>query len=190
MTTTEIIAQILSICGMTMNVLSFQRKQARGIITFQLFGGAFFCVSYFLLGGISGALLNMAAVIRAIIFINKEKLHAERLPWTIGFACLYLLSYVLSFTVFGTEPNPRNLIVEILPVIAMILVTISFGMKNVSAIRRLTLISSPLWLTYNIFTMSIGGIICEILALCSIIIAMFRFDFRKKKNDIDSRGRS
>ena len=66
MTKIEIIAQIISICGMTMNVLSFQQKRARGIITFQLFGGVFFCVSYFLLGGIAGALLNIAAVIRAI----------------------------------------------------------------------------------------------------------------------------
>ena len=65
--------------------------------------------------------------------------------------------------------------------IGMTIVTISFGMKNVRAIRYLTLLNSPLWLTYNIFAFSVGGIICEILAISSTVIAIFRFDIKRTK---------
>ena len=179
LTTIEIIAQIVSIFGMTMNILSFQQKSAKGIIGFQFFGATLFGISFYLLGSFAGALLNVAGIIRAIVFINKERLHADKLPWLIFFVGLYITSYVLSFTVFGTEAILKNFIVEMLPVIGLTVVTVSYGMRNVKYIRFINLINSPLWLTYNIFAASIGGILCEILAIMSTIIAIVRFDVKK-----------
>ena len=47
---------------------------------------------------------------------------------------------------------------------------------NPEAIRKYALISSPLWLIYNIANFSIGAIICEVLSLCSILVGMLRLD--------------
>ena len=73
----ELIAQILGIAGMTMNILSFLQKSQKRIIVIQFFGAALFFLNYLLLGSTTGAMLNLSAVLRAIVYSNKEKFHAE-----------------------------------------------------------------------------------------------------------------
>lgn len=177
----EIIAQIISILGMLCNVLSFQQKSQKRVIACQLAGASLFTVSYLLLGAYVGALLNFVAIIRAVVYMYKEKFRSEKLVWLIGFTCVYLLSYLLTFTVFGKDFTPVNGIVEFLPIIGMFATTVSFRCKDAASVRRLGLISVPSWLIYNIFNFSIGGIICEIFCCCSIAIGMIRLDFKKKK---------
>jgi hypothetical protein len=127
-------------------------------------------------------LLNAVAVIRAIVFLNKEKLKADHPAWLAGFVAVYLICYGLTFTVFGTEATVRNLVLEFLPVLGMTATTISFRLTDAKSIRRYGLISSPSWLIYNVANFAIGAIICEVLSLGSIFIGMLRLD-RKKKND-------
>ena len=182
MTPIEIIAQILGIIGMLMSVLSYQQKGKARILTFQLLGSVLFVVNFFLLGAFSGAILNFVAIVRALIFIYEDKVRADHPAWTIGLTVVYVLSYVSVFTIFGKEPSAINLIVEILPVIAMTVTTIAFRHKEDKILRRVAFISSPLWLAYNFIFFSLGGIIGETLNLSSAIIGTIRLD-RKKKNE-------
>ena len=172
----EIIAQAIGIVAMLFNILSYQSKQQKWIIALQLCGGALFAVNFLLLGATVGGILNILAAVRAIVFLFKEKLKADRLPWLFGFVFLYIAVYVLNFTVLGKEPTPRNLIIEILPVIDMTALNIGFRLKNASDIRRCGLVSSPSWLIYNIASGSWGAIACEVMTLISIIIGMLRHD--------------
>lgn len=182
MTPIEIIAQILGIIGMLMSVLSYQQKGKARILTFQLLGSVLFVANFFLLGAMSGAILNFVAIVRALIFIYEDKVHADHPAWTIGLTAVYVLSYVSVFTIFGKEPTLINLIVEVLPVLAMTVTTIAFRYKEDKILRRVAFISSPLWLTYNSIFFSLGGIIGETLNLSSAIIGTIRLD-RKKKNE-------
>ena len=181
METLDIVAQALSIVGMACNVLSFQQKTQKRVIACQLVGAAMFTASYLLLGAYVGALLNFVAIIRAIVYMNKEKFRSEHISWLIGFTCVYLLSYVLTFTIFGKELTPLNAVVEFLPIIGMFATTVSFRLKDAASVRKLGLISVPSWFTYNIFNFSIGGLICEIFCCCSILIGMFRLDRKRTK---------
>ena len=182
---TYIIAQGFGILGMVANFLSFQQKKQRGAITFQFFAALLFAINFLMLEAYVGALLNVIGVIRAIVFVNRDKLKADHPAWLIFFVLAFGSAYPLVFTVFNKEFNALNAIIEILPVIAMILSTISFRMTRARDIRRFGLFSSPMWLTYNIFCFSIGAIISEILNLISIIIGIFRFDLKRKhKNEI------
>ena len=178
----EWIAQGIGIAAMAANILSFQQKTRLNAIGFQLVGGALFAVNFFMLGATVGGILNAVAFVRAIIFLNKEKLRADRPGWLVGFTAVYLASYVLTFTVFGKAPTAVNLIIEFLPVIGMISTTLGFRMTDAKAIRRFGLISSPCWLIYNIANMSIGAICCEVLSLGSILIGMARLDREKHEN--------
>jgi hypothetical protein len=83
--------------------------------------------------------------------------------------------------VFGTEATPKNLAVEILPVVGMVITTVSFCLGRAKAVRVLGIFNSPLWLTYNIFNFSLGGIITESVALISIVIGIVRYDLKKKE---------
>lgn len=175
----ELIAQTVGIFAMGFNILSYQQKTRSRAIAFQLGGALLFSVNFFMLGAIVGGILNVVAAVRALVFLNKERLKADRLPWLFGFCAVYLLSYVLTFTLFGKEATWGNLFVEFLPVIGMTATTVSFRLSDAKAIRRYGLISSPSWLVYNIANFSIGAIACEVLSLGSILLGMFRLDRQK-----------
>lgn len=180
MDTIEIIAQSVGILGMIANFLSFQQKAQRKVVAFQFFSALLFGINYLMLKAYMGALLNIIGVIRAIVFINREKLKADHIGWLVFFILAFSSTYPLVFTVFKKEPTPINLIIELLPVIAMILATISYRYTKAKDIRRFGVFSSPMWLIYNIFCFSIGAIISEILNLISIVIGIIRFDLKKE----------
>lgn len=181
MDTIEITAQIIGIVAMFFNLFSYQQKTRKGAIICQLFGTILFTVNFFMLGATVGAIMNFIGALRAVIFINKEKLKADHIGWFIGFTVIYLASYVLTFTVLDKEPTAVNFVLEFLPVIGMVATTHSYRLTDAKAIRKFGLISSPVWLIYNIANFSVGAIICEVLSLASIIIGIVRLDRKSKQ---------
>lgn len=172
----EIIAQVIGIFAMACNILSYQQKTQKGVLILQLAGGTLFAINFFMLGATIGGLLNVIAVIRAIVFIFKDKLHTDNIYWFIGFILVFVACYALTFTVFGKAPTLENFIIELLPVIGMVALTVGFRMKSAKAIRLCGLISSPAWLIYNVIALSIGAIVCEAISIISIFIGMIRLD--------------
>ncbi|MBR4951043.1 MAG: YgjV family protein [Clostridia bacterium] len=181
MTTYEIIAQSIGIVAMTINIFSFQQKEQRKLIIMQFFGASLFAVNMFMIGAAVGGFLNLIGAFRAIVYANKQKFHTESKLWFIGFCATYLLSYILTFTVFPKEPTALNLTVEFLPIVGMVASHIGFISPSAKTVRKLGLISSPSWMIYNIVNMAIGGIICEIFCFISIIIGIIRLDIRKEQ---------
>ena len=173
------LGQAIGIVAMAFNILSYQNKNQRAVIAFQFFGSALFALSFLMLGAIIGGILNFIGIIRALVFMNKEKLHADKPIWLWGFIAAYLVTYVLTFTVFGQEVTPVKLLIEALPVIGMTALTLGFRMTDAKAVRRMGLISSPSWLIYNIASGSIGAIACKVITLASILIGMLRHDRKK-----------
>ena len=134
-----------------------------------------------LLGAWIGGILNIIAAIRAVIFLNKEKLKADRPMWLIGFTASYAAVYIFSFTVFGTLAPTYNFVIELLPVIGMVATTVGFSLRRAADVRKCGLVSSPSWLIYNISNFSLGAIICETLSLISIVAGIIRLDLKKNR---------
>lgn len=145
---------------------------------------AVYC-AFFYARRVHGGLLNAVGIVRALVFLYKDKLKSDHVLWLIGFILIYALSYVLTFTLLGKEFNAANAIVEILPVIGMTATTFAFRSKTAKTTRLLGLVSSPSWLIYNIVNFSIGAICCEVFSLISIIIGFIRLD-RNKTGDRDA----
>ncbi|MBQ3229611.1 MAG: YgjV family protein [Clostridia bacterium] len=181
MTAYEITAQAIGIVAMAINILSFQQKNQRTIIIMQLFGASLFAVNMFMIGATMGGFLNLIGAVRALVYSNKERFGTNKPVWVFVFCALYLASYVLTFAVFGKEPTAVNFIVEFLPLIGMTASGIGFYLSDAKAVRRLGMVSSPSWLVYNIVNFALGGIICEILCMISIIIGMLRLDRTQSK---------
>ncbi len=175
----QIVAQSIGIVAMMFNILSYQGKSQRTVMLMQLIGSTFFAVNFIMLGAAVGGIMNILAIIRAAVFIFRDKLKADSTPWFIAFIASYIAVYILNFTVFGKEATAFNLIIEVLPVIGMVAITIGYKLNDSAGLRRCALINSPSWLIYNIVTGSIGAIICECFSLVSIFVGMFRHD---KKN--------
>lgn len=182
--TIQLIAQIIGIFAAALNIFSFQCKSKRGIIAFQLFGGMLFTINFFMIGAMTGAVMNVLAIIRALLFLYKDKLRLNDKLLVGGLFLSFIASYVLTFTIFGVEPKPINFIIEALPVIGMCSATVSFNMKNAARIRLLGItLSSPTWLIYNIYYGSIGAILCEAISIVSIAIGMIRHDIKRKPKE-------
>ncbi len=174
--------QAIGVLGMAMNVISYQAKTQKNILAMQFFGSLFFAINMFLLGAYTGAVLNLVGVVRALIYANKEKIKNIKIVNAI-FIIVYLLSYAATFTIFKKPITFYYLAIESLPVFAMIMATISFSKKSAASVRKFAFFCSPAWLIYNCFNIAIGGILCEIFALVSVILAVIRLDKKGDKNE-------
>ena len=163
-----IVAQIFGLLGMAMNIASYQARERRRVILIQLFGSTFFAVNMLMLGAYSGFLLNAIGIARPAVMKRAR-------GWNAAFIALYVLSYAAVFIAFRKPPTAMNLILELLPTLAMTVSTLAFA-RSAAVIRRCAFVSSPCWLIYNCVNGSIGGIVCELLGLASAIAGMLRLD--------------
>ena len=173
--------QAIGIVAMALNISAFQFKNKRTLLMIICVGSGLFSINMFLLGAITGGIMNLLGVVRSLVYVDKEKLPIP-VKWVNAmFIVAYMISYVLSFTAFGTEPTLRNFLLELLPIIAMTAMTFAFAADNSKTVRLAGFINSPCWLIYNIFNLAIGGILCEIFALVSITSALIRIDILGNK---------
>ncbi len=178
-----IIAQIIGVGAASFSALSFQGKSSKSVVTMQFIGNALWVLHYLLLGGIMGVVMNLISGVRSFIYSLKEKyVWAESKALPFVFVALAAVCYILTFTIGGAEFAFPKALFEIMPVMALVTSTFVFNMKDVSKVRKLSAIfTSPFWMAYNIFTISIPGMICEGFAIISIIIAILRFDRKKEE---------
>lgn len=177
----KIAAQIISIIAMCIALLSFQQKKQRNILLLQFCSGSLFTIHFLMLKAWTGCLLNLIGIFRAAVFANRSKKWASHIAWPILFCALFAGVYVFNFTVLKMEPVFSNFLVQLLPTLGMFATTISFRMKKASQVRVFSIISSPLWFTYNAIQGSIGGMLTELFTLISIVVGMVRLDIKKKK---------
>ena len=175
-------AQIIGIFAMVANVAAYQFKNRRNVILCQLVGSVLFAVNMFMLDALMGGLLNIVGIMRAIVYINKDRLKIPVKLVNGIFMALYLSSYILVFAAFGKEPTSFNLLIEILPLIGMGAMTVGLSMKDSKAIRVCGFINSPCWLIYNSLVFSLGGILCEVFGIVSVVSAYIRLDMKNGKD--------
>lgn len=178
--TIEQIGQIIGIIAMIIAVSSYQCKHQRTLILVQLVGAALFSINYFAVGAIEGGLINAVCIFRSIVFANKKFFRADKPIWVGVFAAIFIGCTVLSFTTFGTALTVPNVLLSLLPVIGMTASTVGFFMKDAKAVRRCGMIHSPAWLLYSSINFSLGGILCEVFSIISIVTAMIRLDRKPK----------
>ena len=78
------IAQAVGIVAMFFFVFSYQQKNAKGIILWQMIGTLLFTINFFMLGEYLGAILNFIGFVRAVLFLKKDKLHTGSIGWLIA----------------------------------------------------------------------------------------------------------
>jgi hypothetical protein len=59
---------------------------------------------------------------------------------------------------------------------------IAFFKDDARSVRLLGFITSPAWLIYDVFHLTIGGILTETFSLISIVVALVRYDIKKRKD--------
>lgn len=169
-------AQALGFVGLSLAIISFQKNDNKGIVFFQLLASMTFAFHFTLLGAYTGACMNILGAFRNVVYYNRDKEWANKKVWLYLFIGLYIIAGVLTW---------KNLY-SILPIIGMILSTVGFWVKNPKYTRLIYLPSSPCWLIYNVVNLSYAGVLTEIFASSSLLIAIFRFDVLKKVKACES----
>jgi len=167
----EILAQIIGIVAMVVGALSLAQKNTKTILFIQIFSTALFSINYFLLGAFAGAALNVLSLVRNIIIRQKKQKWANPKIWF----PIFVLSFAAAVYFSGDG------LLGLLPFAGCIFVSIGLYIDDGSKARRFIVWSSPCWLIYNIISFTIGGIIAEIINICSIVSAFIRFDMKRNK---------
>lgn len=165
------IAQLLGILGFLLSIISFQQNTQKRIVFVQFLANISFTIHFYLIGAYTGSILNGIAIIRSFVYCFKDKKWASSNIWIVIFSLAFVVAGIF------TWEGPLS----ILPTTAMVLSSVSFGIKNPKLVRRIYFPCSPMWLIYNIVGHSIGGVLTECFAMISIIVGMLRFDRKKKQ---------
>ena len=166
------IGQILSLIAVATGFISFQMKTSRGILSFQILTALLFSAHYILIGAMTAAALNFLAAIKCVFYYIRNKRGSRSLLVPIFFTVLVCITSLLTWDGWYSLFIMTGLLIN----------AVSLSLSNPQTIRKLTLVKSPLCLTYNICVLSSGGSIYEIATFISAIIGILK---NKKKPDED-----
>ena len=167
MTPLFILGQILGLCAMALIVISFQCKKPARLCIIQVCACLFFVLHYLFLGlnGDAAAYAGMTQnavglLFRGVLALSEKK---KSLLSPLMLAGLCAISAVVAILTY-----PGRLI-ALLPTVANFACIGCMWTKNSNTIRVTQLaIISPFWITYNVFTLSVAGILTECFNLVSI----------------------
>lgn len=166
----EVLIQGIGFVGVIFYIVSYQVKSNRGLYFCQILGSVSFTVQFILLGGIIGSLGLLITILRNFLLSR-----IEAWPWVkskMVAAGIIVLSTAATLCTWDGWLN-------LLPWLAVTGSTIGYWTNNARTIRLSNLIcSSPCWLLYDIAVGSIGGIVSELITLCSILVSIYRYGWK------------
>ena len=180
MTLLFILGQVWGLIAMALIVLSFQFKAPKWLCIVQVCSCAMFVLHYLFLGlngdtaAYSGMAQNAVGLLFRVVLTLSEKRKALLSP-------LVLASLCAVAAVVAVLTYPGRLI-ALLPVVGNFACIGCMWTKNSNVIRATQLaVISPFWLTYNVFTLSVAGILTECFNLVSIGVYYVRVWKEKKR---------
>lgn len=172
----QILIRALGITALILGIIPFQFKKHKHIVLCKMVSEGLFACQYFLLGAYSGAWMDLVSGLRNFLFYKLVQKKKSTLPVILAFSALIITLGVLSWDGFIT----------LLPLAAKLLTTVSYGMKNERLLRVITLPSCLFWIAYNILVGGWEAMITDLLSLGSILIAIWKFDLKKKEETANS----
>lgn len=161
--------QLIGYMGMCCAFVSYQCKRNQMYFFFQTMCAVCFTVQFILLGSWSAVFMNVFSILRGGIFFLGDRCRKAVYFWIMEIC--FVLSSVLSVVVFQ-----ELWWIAILLLVAQAGGTLAMWTRNGKTIRiaQLSMIS-PIWIVNNVFYFSIGGILCEVFNMLSVVISMLRF---------------
>lgn len=170
MTPIQFFAQIVGFFALGFIVYSYQKNDHKEIMKNHFIACILFVIHFLMLSAYTGAIMNVIASFRAIIYANQDKKWGKLTLWPLVFGLLFIVSGIATW----------EGIVSIFPVLAMVVSSFTLFIKKPMLNRTLTFPCSILWIIYNFNASSFVGILSEAFVMTSIIVGFFRHDTAKK----------
>jgi len=166
-----LLIQLIGAIGYSLLALSYFKKKKKDILFFEIIAYIFFVIHYYLLNGISGAICNLVGLFALVVLFlfDKYKLNNKFLA-AMFFVLILLVINILTF---------QN-IYSIFPLVASVIVILSFLFNKENHIRIIGIISAVCWLIYAIVYKSYVAIIFEVIILVNICLSLYKNINHKK----------
>jgi hypothetical protein len=146
----------------------FQVNNRKTMLLLGMGASLLWSVHYLLLAAPTGVAMNILGASRGYIYHRTRPTKQNRwILWTL--ICVTMAATVLTW----------QGIISLLALIGSLGNVIAYWQTKPKYIRRLALISSPSWLTYNAISGSYPGVVAEILSITSNLLGQYRFDFKR-----------
>lgn len=169
------IAQFFGVLGIIFGVTSMQMKTKKNIMILLICLNLSSGLTFVFLDSLSGSLISFFAVFETLInylFDAKDK----KIP-------VYLIGFYIIVNIALGLWGFKSL-KDVLPIIGSSIYCLSISVKKESTLRKFSLAFTSVWLTYDLSSKAYMFSISSMLTLLSIIIAIYRFDLKKKgKNE-------
>lgn len=160
--------------GLILSAFSFFiyfAKTRQGILAAKLACDIGYCIQQLMIGAPTGALLDVIAAFREVIFYHRQtKAWASHRFW------LYFFAILMGFSPVFTWTGP----ISLLPAAGSVIAVFSFYCMKPTHIRLLGFLATIPWLLYAIITTNLGLTISGFIQLFSIVLGLCR-DYREKK---------
>ncbi len=167
-----VIAQIFGIIGIIFSVLSMQMKTKKNIMIMLLGLNIASALNFLFLESYSGSLICFFGAIETFINYLYDQKNKKVSIYIIGF-------YVIVNIILGLLSYHQ--ILDILPIVCALLFVATVCTKSESNIRKLMFGNQTTWLVYDIIVKAYMFSISNVLTLISILISMYRYDYKKTK---------
>ena len=161
-----IISQILALLAFIVSLVAFHRKNKKNILGNMIISNILNLLHYLLLGAYSGCITKVIAILRDSFIIYKEK---NKKLSSIFFLFIFLVIYLVTAII------TYDGILSLFPLFAATSYIVFIWNGKELTIKRIALVGYFLWLGYNIYVMSIIGIISNVVAIISVIIAIINY---------------
>lgn len=160
---TYVVAQIIGFIAFFFSLIAYHKKSKNKMLGSMIISNVLNLIHYLLLDAYSGCITKVLAIVRDNFIIIKDK--NKKLSNNI-YLILFIIIYIISgiFTYKG--------IISILPLIAALIYIIFIWNGRELTIRKVAFGTYFLWLIYNIFVLSIPGIISNVVSIVSTFIAI------------------
>ena len=171
----HILVRVFGILGLILSVIPFQFRKHKHIVLCKMASCLSFSTQYFMLGPVAytGAWMDLISAFRNFLFYKFVDKKLPTLPIILIFSALVLWLGISSW----------EGMISLLAIIPKILTTVSYGMKNERILRLITLPSCLFWVAYNCIVGTYEAAVSDLLTFTSIIIAIYKFDFRERKRE-------
>ena len=165
METTVLIGQLMGLVAVVLGFVSFQMRTQKQLLVVQTATTIAFCIHYYLIGATSGMMLNLLGIARNLAYYHKDKPLFSGRKCPIFFAVVMGLMGLLSWQGYYS----------IFVVLGLVINTVCLSCTDPQNIRKSILVTSPMVLIYDVFVMSIGGVIYESVVIVSSVIGIVRY---------------
>ena len=168
------IAFFIGISAVTVYFHGYLQKSRKSIIALNVTSRLLYILQYILLGAFEGAALDIMGALSSMLAAKKECSFISKHRKAV-------ITVINLLIIFAGAVLYKN-IFSILPIIGVLLHTGAFWLDDEKTIRRISFLGSPFWLIYNFISGAYGSCIGDILSMISLVISMYRFDFKHKIN--------